>query len=221
MNAAIIVGGGIGARMKNSLPKQFLEVNHRPLIFYSIEQFYAFDKGLQLIIVLPETYHDYWKELCEKHSFKIPHQVAAGGETRYHSVKNGLKLINKASVIAVHDAVRPFITREFLQTAYHTASEKGSAIPIVGINDTVRKINNEGTNVLNRNELFLVQTPQIFKSEWLEKAYTLPYNEAITDDAMLVEKAGYTLTFIEGLKQNIKITVPEDLIFAEKKIVNG
>lgn len=213
--AVVIVAGGMGARMKHALPKQFMEIDSRPILFYTLQQFYLYDNEMQIILVLPDAHILFWKELIAALDFKIPHQICVGGETRYHSVKNGMEMVEKADYVAIHDGVRPFITPSFIDKLFYEAKQNGSAIPIKAINETIRKITDEYTEVLKRHELFLIQTPQVFKKDWLDKAYELPYNVAITDDALLIEQAGYKLHFTEGLISNIKITTPEDMILAK------
>lgn len=216
--AAIIVAGGLGKRMNYALPKQFIELKGKPILFYTLEHFYNYDSHMELIIVLPEIHFIYWKELINSHKIQIPHTPVAGGHTRYQSVKNGLLSLKEASLIAIHDGVRPFITIRFIARLFEEAEKHGSAVPTKPVSETVRRIHQNQNEVLPRQEIFLVQTPQIFKKEWLDEAYKIPYSENITDDAMLVEKAGYTLHFTEGLTYNLKITTPEDLTWAEKQI---
>ena len=214
--AVIIVAGGIGKRMNYALPKQFIELKGKPILFYTIEQFYTYHPEIKIVLVLPEPYFVLWKELLTQYSFAISHRLVAGGHTRYHSVKNGLSAIDNVQLIAIHDGVRPFITPKFIAQLFDDAQEFGSSVPVVAVSETVRKITPVENEVLNRNNIFLVQTPQVFKAEWLKKAYEQPYNESITDDAMLVQMANFPLHFSEGLKYNIKITTPEDLELAEK-----
>lgn len=218
--AVVIVAGGLGTRMKHTLPKQFIEINSKPILFYTLEQFYSYDNKMLIVLVLPEDYIVLWKKLVAELSFEIPHTICIGGKTRYHSVKNGLKMIEKADYVAIHDGVRPFITPDFIDKLFCEAKRNGCAVPVKAINETIRKITNKCTEVLNRNELFLIQTPQIFKKEWLDKAYELPYNEIITDDATLIEQAGYKLHFTEGLLYNIKITTPEDIELAKSFLLH-
>ncbi len=219
--AAIIAAGGKGTRMNSAIPKQFLQLLNKPIIFHTIEAFYSFDHSIQLIVVLPEAQQSYWQNLLATHKFLIPHQVVSGGETRYHSVKNGLALAQDADVIAIHDAVRPLIHSQFLERLFAIAEEKGSAIPVLQTTDTIRQIKDNETMVLDRTTIYAVQTPQVFIKEWLLKAYTLPYKDHITDDAMLVEIAGFKLTFTEGLKTNIKITTSEDILLASCLLQNN
>ncbi|HNV95765.1 MAG TPA: 2-C-methyl-D-erythritol 4-phosphate cytidylyltransferase [Bacteroidales bacterium] len=216
--AAILVAGGLGKRMNYALPKQFLELKGKPILFYTLETFYAYNPEMEIIVVLPEVYFIFWKELLISHKIEIPHKLAAGGDSRYQSVKNGLSKIENATVVAIHDGVRPFITPLFIEKLFEEAEKFGSAVPIKPVTETVRKINNEHNDVLPRQEIFLVQTPQIFMKDWLDKAYNIPFSESITDDAMLIEQAGFPLHFSEGLNYNIKITTPEDLKWAEKQI---
>lgn len=216
--AAILVAGGLGKRMNYALPKQFLELNGKPILFYTLERFYSYNHDMELIVVIPEAYFIFWKELINAHQIEIPHTLVAGGNSRYQSVKNGLSKIKNASMVAVHDGVRPFITPSFIGRLFDEAEKFGSAVPIKPVSETVRRINNDSNIVLPRQEIFLIQTPQIFRYEWLEKAYKIPYEECITDDAMLIEQAGYTLHFSEGSTYNIKITTPEDLKWAQKNI---
>lgn len=212
--AVIIAAGGKGIRMNSNIPKQFNLLQQKPILFYTIEAFFKYSKEVYIVLALPKNHISNWLKLTKEHSFNIPHCIVEGGDTRYNSVKNALEKITNYDIIAVHDAVRPFITNEFLQKLYSTAEEKGTAIPVIQVNETVREITNSQNKVLNREHIFLIQTPQVFNKDWLLKAYELPYSQEITDDAMLVEKAGYNLTFVEGLKYNIKITTPDDLFFA-------
>ena len=216
--AAILVAGGLGTRMNYALPKQFLELNGKPILFYTLDKFYSYDPEMELVVVIPEAYFSFWKELSNAHQIEIPHTLVVGGNNRYQSVKNGLSKIENASIVAIHDGVRPFITPAFIGRLFDEAEKFGSAVPIKPVAETVRRINNDSNIVLPRQEIFLMQTPQIFRYEWLEKAYKIPYEESITDDAMLIEQAGFALHFSEGLTYNIKITTPEDLIWAQKNI---
>ncbi len=210
----ILAAGGKGLRMDADIPKQFILFNNKPVLFHTIEAFFKFDQNISIIIVLPDNYLNYWQKLVSDFSFDVPHKVVTGGETRYNSVKNALSFVENFDLVAVHDAVRPFITSIFLQKLFYVAQKNGSAVPIVSVSDTIREINESQTKVLRRENIFMVQTPQVFFKEWLINAYNIQYSDEITDDAMLLEKAGYKLTFVEGLKYNIKITTPEDLFLA-------
>lgn len=212
---AIIVAGGKGNRMNKTVPKQFLELNGRPILMHTLEAFHNCVLNPELILVLNIHQHAYWEELCIAHNFHIPHLVIKGGEERFNSVKNGLKIIKGKAVVAIHDAVRPLVTPELILNAYQLAEEKGNAVAAIQPVDSVR-IKREGMNseALNRDELYLVQTPQTFQSEQLKKAYLQPYRNEFTDDASVVEKAGFPINLVAGEKSNIKITYEQDLEMA-------
>ena len=202
--------------MKSDLPKQFLLLNDKPVLFYTIEAFYNSDLKPEIILVLNSEYHKYWSDLCTQHNFQIPHKIANNGEQRFHSVKNALNLIeDNKSIIAVHDAVRPIISNELITLSFDLAKQHDAVIPVVTSKDSVR-IKQEGHTVaVNREDILLVQTPQTFKSGLLKKAYLQPFNPTFTDDASVVEKAGKSIFITEGDYKNIKITYPEDLLIAE------
>jgi 2-C-methyl-D-erythritol 4-phosphate cytidylyltransferase len=214
---AIIVAGGSGTRMQAAVPKQFLLLCGKPVIMHTIEAFYLSAIQPEIILVLPSEYHSHWGQLCTEHNFTIPHLLVAGGETRFHSVKNGLDLINnnEDALIAVHDAVRPLISREIIEKSYQYASEHGSAVTAVKSRDSVRLMENGISKSLIRDDIYLVQTPQTFRSAQIKKAYLQPYNNKFTDDASVVEETGIKINLVEGSHQNIKITFPEDLAIAE------
>lgn len=212
---AIIVAGGSGSRMQAIVPKQFLLLNGRPVLMYTIEAFHQSAYQPQIIVVLHPNYHTYWQELCAEHQFTIPHRLVAGGETRFHSVKNGLDLIDGDSLVAVQDAVRPMVSTEIIDNAYIQAAEVGSAVVAVKSRDSVRSVRNGRSESLLRDEIYLVQTPQTFQTNLLKKAYLQPYNDSFTDDASVAERDGIFIELIEGSYQNIKITYPEDIAIAE------
>lgn len=213
---AIIVAGGSGSRMKSELPKQFLLLNDKPVLFYTIEAFYNSDLKPEIILVLNSEYHKYWSDLCTQYNFQIPHKIANNGEQRFHSVKNALNLIEDTeSIIAVHDAVRPIISNELITRSFDLAKQHDAVIPVVTSKDSVRIKHGGHTVAVNREDILLVQTPQTFKSDLLKKAYLQPFNPTFTDDASVVEKAGKSIFITEGDYKNIKITYPEDLLIAE------
>lgn len=215
-NYVIIVAGGSGSRMLSATPKQFLLLNGLPVLMHTMQAFHNSLSLPQLIIVLPPDFHAYWKQLCVTHNFTIPHQLVSGGETRFHSVKNGLDVIaNEDVLIAVHDAVRPLTSINIIDQSYKSAAEHGNAVTAVKSRDSVRQIKNGISNSLNRDEIYLIQTPQTFQSAQLKSAYRQPYNNNFTDDASVVEAAGAVITLITGDYQNIKITFPEDIAIAE------
>ncbi len=212
---AIIVGGGSGSRMQSDIPKQFMLLNGKPVLMHSIVAFHSSKLNPEIIIVLNAGFHDYWKQLCQDHHFTIPHQLIDGGEHRFHSVKNGLGLVEGNAVVAIHDAVRPCISSSLIDSAYKQAEEIGSAVTAIKSRDSVRQKNLNGSTSLNREDIYLVQTPQVFKIDMLNKAYTQEFRDDFTDDASVVERSGVEIRLIEGETKNIKITFPDDIRIAE------
>ena len=219
---AIIVAGGSGSRMHSAVPKQFLLLNGLPVLMHTINVFHHCQTQPQIIVVLPADSHDYWNTLCATHQFDIPHQLVSGGETRFHSVKNGLALINEQDgIVAVHDAVRPLITKEIIDESYECASLYGNGIVAIKSRDSVRQIKDNRSVSLVRDEIYLIQTPQTFQLAQLKKAYLQPYQAGFTDDASVVEQTGVNINLIGGSYQNIKITFPEDIAIAEFLLKNN
>ncbi|OIP03193.1 MAG: 2-C-methyl-D-erythritol 4-phosphate cytidylyltransferase [Bacteroidetes bacterium CG2_30_32_10] len=214
----IIVAGGFGTRMNNSVPKQFLLLAGKPVLFHTINAFFSYNNEISIILVLPSSQISKWKELCDENHLTIPHNIVEGGETRFHSVKNGLKSIEEAGLIAIHDGVRPLVSNETISRVYNTAEKLGTAIPVLSVNDSIREISNKTNKSVNRNNLKIVQTPQCFKSEIINKAYQQSYNEMFTDDATVVEKTGEEIFLVDGNNENIKITTAIDLLIAENLI---
>jgi 2-C-methyl-D-erythritol 4-phosphate cytidylyltransferase len=213
---AIIVAGGAGTRMRSAVPKQFLLLNGIPVLMHTINAFCDCKTKPQIIVVMHPESHEYWTALCAGHSFTIPHELISGGETRFHSVKNGLNLIDaEDAVIAVHDAVRPLVSKDIIDESYECAEQYGNAIVAIKSRDSVRQIKDNRSRSLNREEIYLIQTPQTFQAEQLKKAYLQPYEETFTDDASVVEQTGVNINLIGGSYQNIKITFPEDIAIAE------
>ena len=219
-NYVIIVAGGKGLRMGSDVPKQFLPVGGKPVLMHTLETFHSADDELRIILVLPAEQQSYWQELCNEHQFSVPHQIATGGETRFHSVGNGLALIpddEEESVVGVHDGVRPFVSKEVILRCYKVAREQGTAIPVVPVVETLRQVLPEGDSLtVDRNLYRLVQTPQVFRVGILKEAYRQPYLPSFTDDASVVEALGHRIALVDGNRENVKITTPSDLIFAER-----
>lgn len=215
-NYAIIVAGGSGSRMLSNTPKQFMPLNGVPVLMHTMLAFYNSEAKPALIVVLPAVYHNHWTKLCEMHNFDIPYQLVAGGDTRFHSVKNGLDLIpdDEEAIIAVQDAVRPLTSREIIDESYQQAAVNGNAVVAVKSRDSVRQLKNDVSVALTREEIWLVQTPQTFQSAQLKRAYQQPYDPRFTDDASVVEATGIRINLIAGSYQNIKITFPEDIAIA-------
>jgi 2-C-methyl-D-erythritol 4-phosphate cytidylyltransferase len=216
-NYAIIVAGGTGSRMLSAVPKQFLLLNGKPVIMHTVEAFYKCHSQPHIILVLHTGFHQYWEQLCNEYNFTIPVTLIKGGETRFHSVKNGLNLIpdDINSVIAIHDAVRPLASPEIIDEAYRYAFEHGNAIVAVKSRDSVRQLWNDHSVALKREDIYLIQTPQTFRGDLLKEAYQVDFDDNFTDDASVVERAGTTINMFNGSYQNIKITFPEDIAIAE------
>jgi 2-C-methyl-D-erythritol 4-phosphate cytidylyltransferase len=210
---AIIVAGGSGSRMQTELPKQFLLIHNKPILMHSIEKFAMDD--IEIILVLNVDYHEYWEKLCTQYSFTIPHILVQGGRNRFESVKNGLKHVSSHSIVAVHDAVRPLIKQERIKEAFAYAETHGNAVISVRSKDSIRRVQEEHSTSVPRDEYYLIQTPQVFQSELLIKAYKEEFRNEFTDDASVVERLGIRINLIEGDYSNLKITYPEDLLIAE------
>lgn len=212
MWTALIVAGGKGLRMGSELPKQFLPIGGKPVLMHTLEAFYRFDKRMQLILVLPREQQGFWRELCETHGFNIRHEIADGGETRFHSVKNGLALINGiGGMVGVHDGVRPFVSQEVIARCFREAAVRKAVIPVIDVVETVRHLTGSGSETVNRNDYKLVQTPQVFDADLLRRAYEQEFTPFFTDDASVVEAMGVPVHLVEGNRENIKITTPFDL----------
>jgi len=212
---AIIVAGGKGLRMSADVPKQFILLKDKPILMHTIERFFNFDYSIKIILVLPKEHISLWQQLCEKHDFKINCTIAEGGAERFFSVKNGLNFVEKDSIVAIHDGVRPFVSRETLKNCFTTAEKLGNAVPIVPLNESVRWVENSENRHISRSNLRIVQTPQVFNSEVLLNAYKQPFSEHFTDDASVVEAFGEKINLVDGNPENIKITTKSDLRVAD------
>ena len=217
MDYIIIVAGGKGLRMGSDIPKQFLPIGGKPVLMRTLERFRQYSPTLQIILVLPKAQQDYWQKLCKEYAFDIDYQLADGGETRFHSVQNGLAKIpdNAQGVVGVHDGVRPFPSIDVIRNCYETARKKKAVIPVIPVVETVRHLKGETSETVPRNDYRLVQTPQTFDIQLLKAANRQPYNDGFTDDASVVEAYGFDITLVEGNRENIKITTPYDLKIAE------
>ncbi len=209
----IITAGGIGKRMESSLPKQFIPIKDKPILMHTIEKFYHCDPKIQIIITLPIEWKDYWEKLVLETNFKIPHRVINGGKERYHSIKNALKYC-LGDFISIHDGVRPLVSHSTLKNCASQIRHHDAIIPVIPLIDSLRKKKENSTKAVDRSDFLLVQTPQCFKAEVIKKAYNQPYHTKITDDASLVEEAGFNITTVEGNPENIKITNQSDLKYA-------
>ena len=242
MDYVIIVAGGKGLRMGSDIPKQFLPIGGKPVLMRTLERFRAYSSDLQIILVLPEAQQDYWQELCQEYQFDVEYQLANGGQTRFHSVQNGLALVpdDAKGVVGVHDGVRPFPSIEVIRNCYETARTAKAVIPVIPVVETVRHLEGDKSVTVPRGDYRLVQTPQTFDIQLLKAAYKRaqnqvnlssaereqarpevkaanhqPYNDGFTDDASVVESYGHAITLVEGNRENIKITTPYDLKIAE------
>ena len=217
MDYVIIVAGGKGLRMGSDIPKQFLPIGGKPVLMRTLERFRAYDDALKIILVLPEAQQAYWRELCGQYHFDVEYQLANGGQTRFHSVKNGLALVpdEAEGVVGVHDGVRPFPSIEVIRNCYETARTKKAVIPVIPVVETVRHLEGDKSVTVPRGDYRLVQTPQTFDIQLLKAANRQPYNDGFTDDASVVESYGFEITLVEGNRENIKITTPYDLKIAE------
>ena len=217
MDYIIIVAGGKGLRMGSDIPKQFLPIGGKPVLMRTLERFREYSEDIQIILVLPEAQQDYWHQLCQEYHFDVEYTLANGGQTRFHSVQNGLAKVpdDAIGVVGVHDGVRPFPSIEVIRNCYTTAREKKAVIPVIPVVETVRHLEGEQSKTVPRDAYRLVQTPQTFDIQLLKAANRQPYNDGFTDDASVVEAFGYDITLVEGNRENIKITTLYDLKIAE------
>ena len=213
----LIVAGGRGTRMGGPQPKQFLQLAGRPVLMHTLEAFDRWDASARLIVVLPEDQIETWKRLCEAHTFGRIHRVVAGGETRFHSVQNGLGAVASDGLIAVHDGVRPLVAPSVIAACFAAAADGGAAVPVVPVVESVREVDADGgSRPVDRTRLRVVQTPQVFRADVLRAAYRLPYDPRFTDDASVVEASGVAVRLVPGNRENIKLTTPMDLLLAEQ-----
>lgn len=212
---AVIVAGGTGSRMNNATPKQFLLLQGKPVLYYTLHSFLQAYDDLQIILVLPEEHIAVGQEVIDAFFNYSRIQIAVGGRTRFHSVQNGLQLIDEESIVFVHDAVRCLVTVDLIRRCYNEAMESGSAIPVIDSKDSVRLTTPEGNEAIERTLVKLVQTPQTFHSKILLPAYQIDYKDKFTDEATVVEAFGLKVQLVKGEENNFKITTPVDMVVAE------
>jgi len=212
---AVIVAGGKGARMRAAVPKQFLPLNGKPLLCYPIEAFAQAMPDAQIILVLPEDQLRSAQIVLRSYIGNIEVTIVPGGQTRFHSVQNGLKEIKGHGIVFVHDGARPLLSNDLILRCYKQAIEKGSAIPAIPVAESLRIVDNKSTRAVNRDHIRIIQTPQTFNTNILLPAYQLEYNESFTDEATVVEAYGEKIHLIEGARENVKVTTPEDMLIAE------
>lgn len=213
----IIVAGGNGTRMGAPIPKQYLEIGGKPILMHTMEIFFQYDSSIELILVIPESDFPFWDSLCDKFHFQIPHQMVKGGQSRFQSVRNGLDTILSINgLVAIHDGVRPFVNPKVISRSFEEAEKMGSAIAVIHLKDSIRKVSGDGNSFFqDRQEFRLVQTPQTFQLDKIKKAFQVPESTLFTDDATVYEQQGWQVNLIDGNPENIKITSPEDMDYAE------
>lgn len=212
---AIIVAGGSGNRMQTETPKQFLLLKNLPVLMHTIKAFAQSDTQPKILLVLNKDQQGYWRRLCEEFNFRIPHEIIDGGTERFYSVKNAIDAIDDESFVAIHDAVRPLVSKELIDNCFKRAEAIGNVIAAVQSSDSVRMLKGDESAALKRDEIYLVQTPQTFSLKILKKAYLQDFTTHFTDDASVVEALKENINIIEGERNNIKITYPIDLELAE------
>ena len=215
---AIITGGGVGVRMNKTVPKQFLPLGGMPVIVHAIEAFVPFCK--HIIISLPEDYHNFWMDLQKEYSFLVPHTLVAGGKTRFESVKNALEHIPAEGWVAIHDAVRPFVSKKLVEKCFNKATECGNAVAALPMAESLRMVDKNKNKSVDRTLFYRIQTPQVFRCKEIKEAYNQNYQSTFTDDATVLEAQGGQIHLVEGEEQNFKITNPMDFLFAENLIKN-
>jgi 2-C-methyl-D-erythritol 4-phosphate cytidylyltransferase len=210
----VIVAGGSGKRMGAEIPKQFLELAGRPVLMHTIERFKSFSNDIEIITVLPENQLRYWIDLQKKHSFSVSHTLVKGGANRFYSVRNGLKFVSSSGLVAIHDGVRPFVSIDTIKRCFETAEKLGNAIPAISPTESLRIVTGQTSLPVNRLHVKQIQTPQVFNAGLLKNAYLQNYTQEFTDDATVLEKTGEKINLVEGNRENIKITNPEDLLIS-------
>jgi 2-C-methyl-D-erythritol 4-phosphate cytidylyltransferase len=212
---AIIVAAGKGTRLRSQIPKQFLGLCGKPVLLHTLESFFAYDANINIILVLAKTEFETWREIAEKYNFNKSITLSVGGATRFQSVKQGLQKITDNGLVAIHDGVRPLVTSHIIAASFDLAEKMGSAVASVPLKESIRQTDKTASKAVDRANFRLIQTPQTFDVELIKKAYELPEDESLTDDASVAERAGHQIALFEGSYENIKITTPEDLVVAE------
>ncbi|MFN6088887.1 MAG: 2-C-methyl-D-erythritol 4-phosphate cytidylyltransferase [Cyclobacteriaceae bacterium] len=216
---ALIVAGGKGTRIKSVLPKQFIELNGKPVLLHTLEAFIRYSPSIRIVLVLPEDDFEIWRSICEKFEFNYPVTLQKGGETRFQSVKNGLQNITEG-LVAIHDGVRPLVSEDIIGASFRLAAIHKCAIAAVRLKESIRMTDQDNTKAVDRSRFRLIQTPQTFDVSLIKKAYEQKEEISFTDDASVAERAGNIISLFEGSYENIKITTQEDLIVA-KALIEG
>lgn len=212
---AIIVAGGSGTRMQSAVPKQFLDLAGRPVLYYTITAFAQAYPDMEIVLVLPENHISQANHLLQSFENMPAITIVKGGETRFHSVKNGLQQVKDNAVVFVHDGVRPLVSPALIRTCYEAALSHGSAIPAIDMKDSIREVSGDKNMAVNRDRFRIIQTPQTFLSELILPAFELPYDPLFTDEATVVERLGQQIHLVTGEESNLKITKPLDLVLAK------
>lgn len=218
---AIIAAGGMGKRMGGTIPKQFMSIGGVPVLIRTLQRLYNYDANMRFVMVLPPDTINAWHQLNLQYTPpRGTHEIVVGGSERFFSIQNAVKYLaangtSANDLVAVHDAVRPFVTTDVVAHCFETAARSGTAIPVIPLTDSVRLVDESGSHPMDRSTLRLVQTPQVFRFDWLYEAYTQPFNQHFTDDASAVEACGHTINLVDGNRDNIKLTTPFDLTIAE------
>lgn len=212
---AIIVAGGKGTRIKSSLPKQFIELCGKPVLFHTLEAFHRYSPQVHIVLVLPADDFETWESLAKKHNFSIPVVLQTGGDTRFQSVKRGLEKVEGPGLVAIHDGVRPLVSEDIIGASYRLAAVHGTAVAAVRLKESIRMTDQDTTRAVDRSKFRLIQTPQTFDIDVIKKAYEQREDSAMTDDASVAERDGHPISLFEGSYENIKITTAEDLVVAE------
>ncbi len=210
----LIVAGGKGLRMNSEIPKQLTEIKGKPLLMWTFEAFNFLKQKARFILVLNADLIGEWNRLCHEHHFNFHHEIVEGGPRRFHSVKRGLSLVPNNSVVAIHDSVRPLVSEKVIRESFAVAERKGNAIAAISINDSIRETDASINWSVDRNRYKIIQTPQTFVSDKIKRAYLQSYHEKFTDDASVLEATGEKINIVEGNHENIKITTPNDLVYA-------
>jgi len=212
---ALIVAGGKGTRIKSKVPKQFLELNGKPVLLHTLEAFHRYSEKINIILVLPEGDFETWDSICEKYKFHKKIVIQKGGESRFQSVKSGLSKIEGDGLVAIHDGVRPLVSEDIIGASFRLAAVHQSAVAAVRLKESIRMTDQDNTKAVDRSRFRIIQTPQTFQVQLIKKAYEIKEDSSLTDDASVAERSGHIISLFEGSYDNIKITTPEDLIVAE------
>ncbi|HOP03067.1 MAG TPA: 2-C-methyl-D-erythritol 4-phosphate cytidylyltransferase [Tenuifilaceae bacterium] len=218
---AIIVAGGSGVRMNVRTPKQFLLLNGLPILMHTINLFQSINPLPEIVLVLPDNQFETWEKLCHEYTFNVHYKLVAGGETRFHSVKNGLNAIDGDGLVAIHDGVRPLVSMAIIENCFNVAKQKGNAVPAIQPHESVRVGSPESSTAENRENIWLIQTPQVFRVNTIKTSYQTNFSISFTDDASVAEASGEKIHLVQGDRENIKITTQLDLITAEELIRKG